>query len=126
MNLKGSPKAREIYRVDLTGAVQDRGWNATHRICVVVEVFPDDSMTVIFGAWDHAERKCCCIEPGTPMAKAFGDWLTKTTHFSCWNVASAPFDRIIEHMGEVSRDDFDRFDEVVTYAELFSLKKATT
>ncbi len=88
MPAKWSPKAREVYRVDLTGAIHDEGWNATHRVCVVIEVHPgDETMTVVFGSGQyHLDGKCRCIEPNSEPGKPFGPWLAKTTHFSAHNV----------------------------------------
>jgi hypothetical protein len=122
-----SPRPREIYRVDLSGAVQDLGWNATWRVCVVLDVsIASNRMTVIFGSWDHYPKKCQCIAPKTAKAAPFGAWLEKLTHFSARNVAVVPIDRIVERMGTemVTVEEWDALDEVASYAELFSMKKA--
>lgn len=123
------PSPREIYRIDLTGVVQDLGWNATWRVCVVLEVTPSVGLLrVVFGGWDHWPPKCYCVSPSTDQSAVFSGWMTKQTHFAALNVADIPVSRIIERIGSdlIHRDDIDEYQAVADFAYLHSkIKKLT-
>ena len=127
----GGPKfkPRQIIEADLKAVLHVREHTSTTRRCVVVEVDQHSNrMVIVFAAYEayHHEVECYCIEPGTKAAEPFGDWLTKSTHFSPHNVVDAPLTLDALLVGAVPRgypDQFDEFFPVCVYADLHSMVK---
>ncbi len=119
-----TPRARDIVVADLTKVLQMSEHTDPFRRCVIVEVVPAEKrMVLIFGSGDyHHREKCHCIDPGTADAAPFGQWLRKKTHFSAYNVVDAPLTLPHDVKGSVPHgfpvDPFDKYVEVVTFADL--------
>jgi len=116
------PVLGAIYKADLHGAIIDNGWQATHRVLVILERdIKRRTFKCVFGAWEHFPKKCVCIDPGTRWSEPFGNWMRKRTHFAaCATVHNIPFERIIERIGDqlVPAELFDAIDEVAAFADL--------